>query len=101
MLFFPPGSPVTAVEIEGRPARADEKLRRLIGGHGLARCLGLPPQGVEIVLSIDGEAPLQVDVADLSPGLPPGGEGLLAARPPSGVPFQDGDVTLLTRQVKL
>jgi hypothetical protein len=89
------------VEIAGRPAPAEMKLRRLIAGYGLARCLGLPAEGVEISLAIEGEAPVPVEVLDLSSGLPPGGERLVAARPPSGVPIQDGDSTVVTRRVSL
>ena len=101
MLLIPPGSPVVAVEIGGRPAPADPKVRRLISGYGVARCLGLPPEGVEITLTIEGEAKVPVEVLDLSSGLPPGGERLVAARPSSGVPFQDGDATVMTRRVSL
>jgi len=64
-------------------------------------CYGLACDGLEVTLELVGAEPVPVLVADLSPGLPAGGEGLLRARPATAVPFQEGDATILWRRVEL
>jgi hypothetical protein len=67
----------------------------------MARCLTLPPGGVEVELVLDGQEPVEVQLVDQRPGLPPGGERLAAARPAWAVTFQEGDTTYVTRWLKL
>jgi len=60
----------------------------------------LPTEGIGIELVLAPQ-PLEVMVADRSPGLPPVGQALLAARPPTAVTSQDGDVTVVWRRLRL
>ncbi len=62
----------------------------------------LPPAGCEIDLVLAAASgPLEIYALDVTPGLPPTGDALLAARPPTAVPFQQGDTTMVSRKVKL
>ncbi len=63
--------------------------------------LGLPPGGVDLDLVLGTTAPHEWYVLDRSAGLPPAGASLLQARPAWASPFQDGDVTLVSRKVVL
>ena len=60
-----------------------------------------PPEGVEISVVLGASGPLDWTVADRTPGLPPLGASLLAARPGDASPIQDGDGTLVTRRVRI
>lgn len=63
----------------------------------------LPAQGIEIdlVLASGAGKTWEGTVYDRTPGLPPTGARLLAARPETAAPVQDGDATLVTRKVRL
>jgi hypothetical protein len=63
--------------------------------------LTLPPGGAEIEMVLAATGALDWYVSDSSAGLPPAGAALLAARPPSAVPLQTGDVTLVGRKVRI
>jgi hypothetical protein len=54
---------------------------------------------VDMVLGETG--PLDLYVVDVTPGLPPAGAALLGARPPTAVPFQQGDATMVSRKLKV
>jgi hypothetical protein len=101
MLFLPPEAPVVSVTMEGRAVPAPRKRFALLGRHRLVRCTTAPPEGVELELTFRGEAAVEATLVDQTDGLPPGGERLRAARPPSAVAVQDGDATVVVRRVKL
>jgi len=61
----------------------------------------LPAAGCELDLVLGETGPLELYAVDVTPGLPPAGAALLAARPPAAVPFQQGDTTLVSRKVKI
>jgi hypothetical protein len=61
----------------------------------------LPPQGCELDMVFGETGPLELYVLDVTPGLPPAGASLLAARPPTAVPIQQGDTTIVSRKLKL
>ncbi len=62
---------------------------------------GLPAEGVELMLEFEGEEPALVTIWDTTPGLPPGGDRLLALRPATSSPIQDGDRSILYRSLLL
>jgi hypothetical protein len=64
-------------------------------------CTTTPLEGVVLELVLDGAGPVEATVLDQSPGLPPGGAALQAARPADAVPSQEGDVTIVTAHVTL
>lgn len=101
-LLFPPGARVVSVAMAGRPVPVPPA--RVLGWYGgwrMARCLTLPPAGVEVELVLEGMEPVEVQLVDQRPGLPPGGERLAAARPAWAATFQEGDTTYVTRWLKL
>jgi len=61
----------------------------------------LPAAGCELDLVLGDTGPLELYAVDLTAGLPPAGAALLAARPPTAVPVQQGDTTLVSRKVKI
>jgi Peptidase family M28 len=61
----------------------------------------LPAAGCELDMVLGETGPLEVYAVDVTPGLPPAGAALLAARPPTAVPLQQGDTTMVSRKVKL
>jgi hypothetical protein len=92
----------TAVRIDGHPLPEGERR----GPAGTSDWLAfsdvtLPAAGFELDLMLDETGPLDVYGLDTSFGLPPGGAGLLAARPPEAVPLQDGDITVVSRRLRI
>jgi hypothetical protein len=63
--------------------------------------LALPPEGMEVDLVLSAAGPVDAYVTDRSYGLPPSGDALKKARPASAVPIQDGDVTVVSRKIKI
>jgi len=61
----------------------------------------LPAAGCEMDIVLGDAEPLELYAGDFTPGLPPAGAALLAARPPAAVPQQQGDTTLVSRKMKL
>jgi Peptidase family M28 len=95
-LFLPAEAPLVSVSAEGRPVR----LGRSQPGPGRFRRLAfvaVPAAGVALTLVLRGAEPVGVFVADQSPGLPATGQALLSARPPSAVPSDGGDTTVVWR----
>jgi hypothetical protein len=56
---------------------------------------------VEIEAVLVGEKPAEIVLTDQSPGLPPEGAKLAALRPRTAVPSDEGDVSLVTRRVRI
>jgi hypothetical protein len=56
-----------------------------------------PPQGIELTFDASS-APFDVQILDLSYGLPSAGRVLQGDRPRTATPIQDGDVTLITTE---
>jgi Zn-dependent M28 family amino/carboxypeptidase len=101
-LAFPPTADVVSFAMDGVPAPAPApKVRRWWGGYRVHGCAGLPERGVEIEVALRGNEPLSVLVVDESPGLPPEGAPLQAARPADATPSQQGDATYVTARVSL
>lgn len=61
----------------------------------------MPPQGSEIEVVLGATQPLDWYVFDRSSGLPPTGQALIAARPKDAVAIQDGDLTTVSRKVRI
>ena len=57
--------------------------------------------GVEIKFTVSSSSPIEIYIADQSYSLPPEGLAIARARLGDTVTSQDGDVTLVTRHVKL
>ncbi len=63
--------------------------------------LTLPAAGCDLDLVLGDAGPLELYATDVTPGLPPSGAALLAARPVTAAPFQEGDATVVSRKVKI
>ncbi len=99
-VFVPAGAPLRSMTANGRRVAIPS-----FAGGGVAyrriAFVAVPEEGVELDLELGGVAPVEVIVADQSPGLPRSGDALVAARPPTAVPIGAGDVTILLRRVRL
>ena len=101
-LFLPPSARLRAASVDGVRLDAPPRLALwLFGDHRLVACMTTPQSGVTVDLDLEGEAPITAILADQSPGLPPSGGALVAARPATAVPFWDGDTTVATAAVRL
>jgi hypothetical protein len=104
-LLVPVRAHPTAVRIDGHPLPEPDRRRpgQQLGPSDWLSFSNstLPPAGCEIDLVLGDAGPLEIYGLDLSFGLPPAGAALLAARPPSAVPQQQGDTTLVSRRLKI
>ena len=102
LLLLPPGARAVSVRMNGVTVPAPAALANLFyGDYAMYGCITAPPEGVELELVLEGTAPVEATVLDQSPGLPPGGAALQAARPADAVPSQEGDLTIATARVTL
>ena len=95
LLVFPPGSRGVVLRAHGVPVLGARPLSS--NGWRAYSFFAVPAEGVELDIAIDGE-PAEVTVLDQGPGVPASGDALLAARPATAAPTQDGDVTIVTRR---
>ena len=100
-LQFPPEAQLRSVSVEGAaPAELNVTPRRLNHGWSQLRLTSMPPEGQQ--LSFDAGMPaFELRLQDESFGLPASGSALQLARPAAAVPWQDGDVTIVTRSYRL
>ena len=102
VVLFPPHSGVESVSMEGVPLQPEgERELRMLNGWTAYGCDTMPPNGVTLSFTLPVGKPVTVFVIDKSYGLPNEGKSLLAARPTTATPSQDGDVTLVSRRVEL
>jgi hypothetical protein len=71
-----------------------------MGGSRVYSCLDAPPEGVSIEVFFATGRSFELVLGDESYGLPPGGERFAAARPPTSVTSQSGDVSIVTRRLR-
>ncbi len=99
-LFVPTGAGLVRASAAGQPIALSGRS----GGRSHYRRISfvaVPASGVDVTLVFAGTAPVDALALDQSAGLPPAGDALLAARPPTAVPSGAGDVTLVFRRVRL
>jgi hypothetical protein len=100
-LAISPASSVGSVRVAGEAlAPINPRIVSYQGGWRLITCLTTPPEGIEFALEA-GPNPFEVYAGDRSAGLPAAGDPLLRARGPEAAPSQQGDVTIVTRRMKL
>lgn len=91
-LALPAGAVPGSLRVEGRASPARSLLR-------IASC---PARGVRVELEVAGAAPVELTLVDVRRGLPPSGEALLAARRAgNGTTAHRGDLTLVSRRIRL
>jgi hypothetical protein len=101
-VLFPPDAGVELVRIEGEPVVLEKDIaRRYLNGWSAFNCLTMPAKGVQVSFTLPVGRPVEVIALDRSFSLPLEGMFLLKSRPLAAVPFQNGDVTLVSRHVQL
>jgi hypothetical protein len=98
VLYVPEAAALESVKVAGTDAGSSPKA---FSGWYRQSFLGLPPEGVELEVDLGAAGPLDWYVTDQTYGLPPAGEALRKARPAYAVAFQDGDLTVVSRKVKI
>ncbi len=100
-LVVPAAARLEAIKIDGQTIPLD----RPAGSPGLKwrqfNHYTLPPQGSEIEIVLGATQPMDWYVFDRSYGLPPVGQGLIAARPKDASAIQEGDMTMVSRKVRI
>jgi hypothetical protein len=102
-VWVPAAAHPESVKIEGHelPAVGGKRNQSQTGDWYSYGDVTLPPGGCVIDLVLGEPAPQDWYVVDSSPGLPPAGAALLAARPAFAVPIQEGDTTQVSQKVKI
>ncbi len=94
-ILMPPAAVMT-IDVEGQTA---------IPRRGAIVVRGVPPEGVEVVVTHQGPQRVMLTILDITPGLPtdaaPVARAVLDARPAEAVQTQEGDVTIATAQLEL
>src|SRR5262249_33894024 len=97
-IFIPEAAKVESVQLEGLAAPVHPDA---FGGWYRQAILTLPPQGIELTVVLGSTAPQDWYVNDRSFSLPPAGDALRKARPDTAAPQQDGDLTVVSRKVRI
>ncbi|HEY6321840.1 MAG TPA: M28 family peptidase [Thermoanaerobaculia bacterium] len=104
-LVVPARARPTAVRIDGQPVPEtgwrSGKPQAGADGWLFFSDATLPAAGCELDLELDESGPVELYALDQSLGLPASGAALIAARPPTAVPIQQGDTTMLSRRLKI
>ncbi len=105
-LVFPVSAGTTAIEVAGHAleepsGRVLEYLQSVVPDWRFCEIPTVDAAGVEMKFTIASTSPVEIYVGDKSFSLPPEGLPIAAARPADTISSQDGDVTLVTRRVKL
>jgi Peptidase family M28 len=99
-VYLPTSAGIEEARIDGRPIPTPPAGRFApTPGWRVLADVTLAPGGCELQLVLKATGPLAWYVIDISPGLPPSGRPLLAARPPTAAPVREGDLTVFSRRV--
>lgn len=100
-ISFPPAARVERLSIGGVlvPSLSARALFRSNGWSSYS-CVTLPAAGLEIEGEVSAGSPTFI-LLDRTAGIPASGSEILAARPPTAVPSQTGDASLVTRRIRL
>ncbi len=102
-LALPEEAEVRRLTVAGTPV-PDEDGRMgpwVAPGWRVVTFTGMPAEGIDVEIVLGAAGPLELRAFDRSYGLPPAGERVAVRRPPTAVPINNGDVTVLTRKVAL
>jgi hypothetical protein len=103
LLFaFSPSSLPESISIGGkRLPELDRRAAKKMGRWRIYSCLTAPPEGVEVEIVWPDRRAIEFLLGDESSGLPAGGERLASARPRTAATSQGGDLSVVTRRVRL
>jgi hypothetical protein len=99
-VYVPTSAGIEQATIDGRlvPPPPAGRFAPVPGWRGLAE-VTLPAGGCVLNLVLAEIRPLAWYVIDISPGLPPAGRRLQAARPPAAASVREGDLTIFSRRL--
>jgi hypothetical protein len=100
-LIIPRVAGVESIQVDNVPVPVEPRSRGEQGDWYTFSHLTLPAGGAEMTFVLASTAKHDWYVVDQAYGLPPAGAPLQKARPAASVPFQDGDVTLVSRKINL
>ena len=92
-LFVPEDAGLRRIAVVGT-SQSMEQFPLEEGFHRF-RCVGPRCDGLTLEMHLGSEAAVTFFVTTASPGLPQGGDSLIAARPTTAAPSADGDTTLV------
>jgi len=69
--------------------------------NGAVLLRAVPAEGVELVIEAGGTEPIEMQVLDVTNDLPPSAGSIAGARPRTAVQTQEGDMTVISRRVRL
>jgi hypothetical protein len=106
MVYIPAAARVESASVNGHqviPGGAGERAGRFFAALNWIYLadVTLPAEGCEIEVVLGEVKPLDWFVADRTRGLPAGGDALVRARPATATTIQDGDVTVVSRRVRI
>jgi Peptidase family M28 len=100
--LFPPLADIESVRMGDQPLPPEaSRIRDFYNGWTAYSCPAMPPGGIEISFSVPIGKPIEISAVDQTYGLPAEGAFLLNSRPLTATPFQNGDVTIVSRRVQL
>ena len=100
-LVVPTEAKLESIKIDGQPISLDRPVDPPGAKWRQFNHYTLPPQGSEIEVVLGTTQPMDWYVFDRSYGLPPVGQDLIAARPRDAAPIQEGDMTMVSRKVRI
>jgi hypothetical protein len=100
-VWIPADARLTSIAIDGQPVPMEDLGRPEGWRWRFCSNLTLPARGSELDVVLGATQPTDWYVLDRSYGLPPLGKALLAARSKNAMPGQDGDVTVVSRKVRI
>lgn len=105
-ILFSPQSAATAIEVAGHSldeptGRVLEYIQGSMRGWRFCDIPALDSAGVDMKFTVASTSPAEIYVVDRSYSVPPEGAAIARGRPADTVSSQDGDVTLVSRRVKL
>jgi hypothetical protein len=101
-VLFSPSTKVTSFTMQGKPLpEPSAKASWWYNNWKAYSCLTMPAEGIEVSFRLEGDATPEVVILDESSGVPPAGKALVSARPNTATQSQDGDVTVVSRHMRL
>jgi hypothetical protein len=106
MVYIPAAAHVEAARVNGYqviPGAAGERATRFFAALQWIYLadVTLPAEGCEIEVVLGEVKPFDWYVADRTRGLPAGGDALVRARPAAATTIHEGDVTVVSRRVRI
>ena len=98
-LYVPESTAVQRIVVPNSPYVAEAPAAR--HGYHAFHCHAAACDGVTVEVHLASADAVDLFITDRTPGLPPAGADLLAARPKTAVPSHDGDGTLIVDRVSL